>query len=113
MLWATIDNSDNYLTPGALVNVQLTKKIDVRKPAVPISAIQISQQGQFVWVLNPTTNEVAPMPVQPGEIIGAHQIVSGLHPGQKIVIDGMHKIIPTPGQAPKVKPVYKKVPVTK
>lgn len=110
MLWATIDNSDNYLTPGALVTVQLTKKIEVRKPAVPISAIQISQQGQFVWVLNSTTNEVAPMPVQPGEIIGAHQIVSGLHPGQKVVIDGMHKIIPRPGQAPKVKPVYKNIP---
>ena len=110
MLWATIDNSDNYLTPGALVTVQLTKKIDVRKPAVPISAIQISQQGQFVWVLNSETNEVAPMPVQPGEIIGAHQIVSGVSPGQKVVIDGMHKIIPIPGKASKVKPTYKNVP---
>ena len=110
MLWATIDNAKNHLTPGALVTVQLTKKIDVRKPAVPISAIQISQQGQFVWVLNPETNEVVPMPVQPGEIIGAHQIVTGLHPGQKVVIDGMHKIIPTPGKTPKVKPVYKNVP---
>lgn len=110
MLWATIDNSDNYLTPGALVTVQLTKKIEVRKPAVPISAIQISQQGQFVWVLNPATNEVVQTPVTPGEVIGAHQLVSGINPGQKVVIDGMHKIIPRPGQAPKVKPVYKNIP---
>lgn len=110
MLWATIDNKEQLLTPGALVTVQMTKKIAEKKPAVPISAIQISQQGQFVWVLNPETNEVAPMPVQPGEIIGAHQIVTGLHPGQKVVIDGMHKIIPRPGQAPKVKPVYKNIP---
>ena len=110
MLWATIDNKEQLLTPGALVTVQMAKKIAEKKPAVPISAIQISQQGQFVWVLNPETNEVAPMPVQPGEIIGAHQIVTGLHPGQKVVIDGMHKIIPRPGQAPKVKPVYKNIP---
>ena len=110
MLWATIDNKEQLLTPGALVTVQMTKKIAEKKPAVPISAIQIGQQGQFVWVLNPETSEVVPMPVQPGEIIGAHQIVTGLHPGQKVVIDGMHKIIPRPGQAPKVKPVYKNVP---
>ena len=85
------------------------KELNLR-PAVGISAIQIGQQGQFVWVLNPETSEVVPMPVQPGEIIGAHQIVTGLHPGQKVVIDGMHKIIPRPGQAPKVKPVYKNIP---
>lgn len=112
-LWATINNADFKLTPGAIVTVQMTKKVSAKKPAVPISAIQISQQGQFVWVLNPETNEVVPMPVKPGEIIGSHQIVSGLSVGQKIVIDGMHKIIPMPGKAPKVNPVYKAPAVTK
>ena len=113
MLWATLDNSENHLTPGALVTVQMTRKIAEKKSAVPISAIQIGPKGQFVWVLNPATNEVVQTPVTPGEVIGAYQLVSGINPGQKVVIDGMHKIIPTPGQAPKVKPVYKKVPVTK
>lgn len=106
MVWATIDNSNYKLTPGAIVTVQVTKKVPEKKSAVPISAIQISQQGQFVWVLNPASNEVMPMPVKPGEIIGAHQIVSGLMPGQHVVVNGMHKIIPTPGKPSKVKPVY-------
>ncbi len=113
MLWATLDNSEYQLTPGALVTVQMTRKTEAKKPAVPISAIQISPQGQFVWVLNPATNEVTSTPVKPGEIVGAYQIVSGVTPGQKIVVDGMHKIIAIPGQTPKVVPTYKNIPVEK
>ncbi|MBO5803296.1 MAG: efflux RND transporter periplasmic adaptor subunit [Lentisphaeria bacterium] len=113
MLWATLDNSENHLTPGALVTVQMTRKITEKKSAVPIPAIQIGPKGQFVWVLNPATNEVVQTPVTPGEVIGAYQLVSGINPGQKVLIDGMHKIIAIPGQTPKVAPTFKNVPVAK
>lgn len=107
MLWAKIDNKDLRLTPGAVVEVLLSRKVQEKKPAVPISAIQISPKGQFVYVLNPANNQVFATPVVPGEIIGGMQIVNGLTPGQIIVIDGMHKIIPIPGQPSIVTPVRK------
>ncbi len=106
-LWATMDNKDLILTPGAIVDVLFSKADTVKKPAVPISAIQTAKDGQFVWVLDEKTNIVSKQPVTAGEIVGPHQIVSGVTAGQLVVTDGMHKIIQMPGVPAMVKPVRK------
>ncbi len=106
-LWATMDNKDLVLTPGAIVDVLLSRASAVKKPAVPVSAIQTAKDGQFVWVLDEKTNIVSKQPVVAGEIIGSRQIVSGVTPGQVVVTDGMHKIIQMPGVPAAVSPVRK------
>ena len=107
MLWAKIDNKDHRLTPGAVVDVLLSKKVPQKRPAVPISAVQISKNNQFVWVLDPATNMVRQQPVVPGELVGGNQIVTGVKPGDLVVTEGTHKIIMLPGVPPVVNPVRK------
>lgn len=83
MLWAIMDNKDLKLTPGGLVDAMISKTIQEKKPAVPVSSLQISKAGQFVWVVDEKTGMVSQVPVIPGETVGDFQIVSGnLHPGQ-------------------------------
>ncbi len=106
-IWATMDNKNLVLTPGAIVDVLLSKADSVKKPAVPISAIITEKDGQFVWVLDEKTNIVAKQPVAAGEIVGSRQIVSGVTAGQTVVSDGMHKIIQVPGVPAAVRPVRK------
>src|SRR5262249_60703543 len=47
---ATMPNTDDLLWPGTLVNVQLTLR-DEDAVVIPSAAVQISQQGTFVFAV--------------------------------------------------------------
>ena len=53
MLRATAPNSSHRLWPGQFVNVRLVLATLPRAVLVPSQATQISQQGEFVYVVNP------------------------------------------------------------
>ncbi|MBO4490881.1 MAG: efflux RND transporter periplasmic adaptor subunit [Lentisphaeria bacterium] len=106
MLWCIFENKSGRLIPGGVVDAFISRKVTEKFPAIQISAIMQSKQGQFVYVLD-GENKAQYRPVTTGEIVGSRQIIlSGLKEGETVIVDGTHKVMP--GQV--VNPVFVKAP---
>jgi membrane fusion protein, multidrug efflux system len=83
---ATMPNTDDLLWPGTLVNVQLTLR-DEEAVVVPTAAVQVSQQGTFVFVLR--DGKAAVQAVKVARVAGRETVLeSGLQGGETVVTDG-------------------------
>lgn len=83
---AVMDNSDEALWPGTLVNVALTLRHE-EAVTVPSVAVQTGQAGPFVFVVTNGAAAVRPVKVervQDGEAV----VVEGLSGGETVVTDG-------------------------
>ncbi len=83
---ATMPNEDEILWPGTLVNTQLTLR-EEEAVVVPTAAVQVSQTGNFVFVVK---NDVAHVqPVKAERMVEQYTIISsGLSGGETVVTDG-------------------------
>jgi membrane fusion protein, multidrug efflux system len=83
---ATMPNTDELLWPGTLVTVQLTFREEAAV-TVPSTAVQVSQTGSYVFVVN---NDVATVrPVQVARVLGSESVLaSGLEGGETVVTNG-------------------------
>ncbi|MFZ5780419.1 MAG: MdtA/MuxA family multidrug efflux RND transporter periplasmic adaptor subunit [Pseudomonadota bacterium] len=105
-LRAVFENKDEALYPNQFVNVRLL--VDTVKDAtvVPVAAIQRGQPGTFVYLAK-ADDTVAVRVVELGVTDGEKvQIVSGLQPGEQVVVDGTDRLregakIRRPGTAPR------------
>jgi len=83
---ATMPNQDEILWPGTLVTTQLTLRVE-QAVTVPSTAVQVSQTGNFVFVIKDGVANVQQVKVERTDgtisIIGA-----GLQGGETIVTDG-------------------------
>jgi multidrug efflux system membrane fusion protein len=83
---ATMPNTDELLWPGTLVRTQLTLRVE-EAVTVPSVAVQVSQNGNFVFVINGDTAKVQPVKVE--RIVGNMAVIAtGLQDGETVVIDG-------------------------
>jgi membrane fusion protein, multidrug efflux system len=83
---ATMPNTDDLLWPGTLVNVQLTLR-DEEAVVVPTAAVQVSQQGTFVFVVR--DGKAAVQAVKVARVAGRDTVLeSGLQGGETVVTDG-------------------------
>ncbi|MBI3820362.1 MAG: efflux RND transporter periplasmic adaptor subunit [Planctomycetes bacterium] len=109
-LKATFPNEDSALWPGQFVNVYL--QISERKDAVliPTEAVQAGQAGSFLFVVQ-SDETVEVRPVQTGLATGGESIIiKGLAKGERVVRDGLQRLVPGArvaarerGAAPEVK----------
>jgi RND family efflux transporter MFP subunit len=83
---ATMPNDREALWPGTLINTSLTLRADPRV-TVPASAIQLSQSGQFVFVVKDDSATVRPVKVE-RTVDNVAAIESGLAEGEVVVTDG-------------------------
>jgi membrane fusion protein, multidrug efflux system len=83
---ASMPNEDELLWPGTLVTAQVTLRTE-NAIVVPSLAVQVSQQGNFVFVVK---NNVATVtPVKVARLLGAETVIeSGLNDGDVVVTDG-------------------------
>jgi RND family efflux transporter MFP subunit len=83
---ATMPNTDELLWPGTLVTVQLTFREEAAV-TVPSTAVQVSQTGTYVFVVD---NDVATVrPVQIARVLGNESVLaSGLEGGETVVTNG-------------------------
>jgi len=83
---ATMPNEHEILWPGTLVNAELTLRSE-ESIAVPSNAIQVSQSGNFVFVVE---NNVAKVrKVQVARTVGNESVIgNGLNGGETVVTDG-------------------------
>jgi multidrug efflux system membrane fusion protein len=83
---ASIPNADELLWPGTLVSAQVTLRTE-DAIVVPTAAVQVSQQGNFVFVVK--DNVATATPVKVARLLGAETVIeSGVSDGDVVVTDG-------------------------
>jgi len=83
---ATMPNEHEVLWPGTLVTTELTLRIE-QAVVVPSNAVQVSQTGSFVFVINDNVAKVQPVKVE--RTVGELSVIgSGLKGGETVVTDG-------------------------
>jgi multidrug efflux system membrane fusion protein len=93
-LKATFDNAAHVLWPGQFADVKLTLKSQPNAVVVPTAALQTSQSGTYVYVVNQDLT-AQPQPVKVGWNVGEDTVIaSGLQPGQRVVTDGQLRLTP-------------------
>ena len=98
----TFPNDDRRLWPGQFVNVKVTLTSDPHAIVVPSTAVQASQQGQYVFVVK-KDQTVELRTVAVARTRGDESIIqSGLRTGETVVTDGHIRLVP--GSRINVKP---------
>lgn len=83
---ATMPNEEELLWPGTLVNVRITLRQETAV-TVPTAAVQVSQQGNFVFVVQDGAAKVQAVTV--GRVVGSESVIdSGLKGGEVVVTNG-------------------------
>lgn len=91
---AVLPNSDQRLRPGQFVRVTLAGATYINALAVPQRAVLEGPTGKIVMTVN-AQGMVEPRPVEVGEWAGADWIItSGIHPGERVIVDGVMKARP-------------------
>ena len=89
---ARFSNPEGKLWPGAFVNVALTARVISGAVIVPQAAIVQSARGTLVYAVQ--GDKAVPRPVQVLYAQGEEAAVSGLKPGERIVLDGRQNVRP-------------------
>ena len=108
---AVFGNEDGSLIPGLFARMQLGAANNNDVILINDHAINTDQSVKFVWVVG-EDNKVMYRPVKLGGVAeGMRVITDGLKPGEKIVINGIQRVM-MPGQAitPKIIPMDGKDP---
>ena len=90
---AVFDNREGRFTPGLSARVKLSAGKPYEAILVPERAITTDQTRRIVLVVGPN-RVVEPREVKPGALIGAMRVVTGVKPGENIVVDGLQRAIP-------------------
>jgi membrane fusion protein, multidrug efflux system len=93
-LKANFTNTDRSLWPGAFVTARVKVRTEHAATVVPDRAVQRGEAGTYVYLLQPDQT-VAVRQVKPGPTAeGFTDILSGLKPGETIVVDGQSRLAP-------------------
>jgi len=104
-LRAKFDNTKGIILPGLFVTLIIESQEKESMAMVPQAAVQASQQGKFVLIVD-DSNTVKQRHVVLGRRINAMWVVlEGLEEGEQVIIEGLQKV--RPGVA--VNPVLKAV----
>lgn len=89
---ATFPNAAERLWPGQFVNVAITLRVEPEALVVPQAAVQIGQDGTYVFVIKPD-NTVEMRPVTVSRTIDGRSVVAkGLEAGERVVTDGQLRL---------------------
>ena len=94
-LRATFKNPDNKLIHGDLVTVKLYANKPTNVPIVPVTAVMENQAGKFVYKID--ENDLPQLTyIKTAGQDGDNWLISdGVKQGDKIILDGLQKVIPS------------------
>ncbi len=90
---AVFDNKDQALWPGAFVDVSLTVQTLKDALVVPQAAVIPGERGKTVYVVE-AGNKAQPRRVEVVHAAGLEAVVTGLQPGDRVVVDGRQNLRP-------------------
>jgi membrane fusion protein, multidrug efflux system len=91
---AVFDNADGAFTPGLFARIRLVSRTVTPVALAPEQALGTDLGKRFVLILG-AGNRVEYRPVTLGRAVGEYHIVlSGLKPGDRIVVSGLQKVKP-------------------
>ena len=86
-------NADSALFANQFVNIQLRIKSIDNAVVVPVTAVRLGGNGDFVFVLNAAERTVSIRPVIRGQATGEKVVIaSGLKTGEQVIIDGADRL---------------------
>ncbi len=92
ILKGVFDNTKDRLWPGQFVNVSLTLRVEPSALVVPAQAVQVGQNGSYVFVIKPDKT-AEPRNVTVSRSIGGDSIIAkGLDEGEQVVLDGQLRL---------------------
>jgi multidrug efflux system membrane fusion protein len=92
-LKAVFENEDNALFPNQFVNVRLLVEVQHDALLIPLSAVQISNQARYVFVVNKEDQTVSQRTIVTGKSEdGLIAVSEGLSAGEVVVTDGLDKL---------------------
>jgi len=103
---ARFTNSKLALFPSQFVNVQLMVRTIENAVVVPVTAVRLGAQGDYVYVLNGAERTVSLRPVKRGPAtVDKIVIASGLKAGERVITEGADRLkdgarVVLPGDAP-------------
>lgn len=90
---AVLPNADEKLWPGAFVSVSVVLGTEAQAISVPSAAIQIGQQGPYLFVV-PASNVAELRNVKIDRVIGSDSVIAnGLATGDRVVVDGQLRLV--------------------
>lgn len=94
LLRGLFPNENERLWPGQFVNAALTLTTLTNAILVPSQAVQVGQDGQYVFVVTPEMNADA-RPVAVGNRVGEETVIeSGVRAGEQVVTSGQLRLVP-------------------
>jgi len=88
-------NPTHTLWPGQYVNVRLVLGERRQALTVPAAAVQRSQSGTYVYVVDGDSQTVQPQAIEVANIQDGIAIIDkGVSAGQRVVVDGQYKLKP-------------------
>ena len=91
---ATFQNPENKLLHGEFVNVKLYANNKIKVPVVPLIAVQENQEGKYVYTLDGKgLPKLTYIKVQ-GQSGNNWIVKSGLKAGDKVITEGILKVMP-------------------
>lgn len=93
-LKAVFPNAERQLWAGSFVNAEVTTSVEKGALTVPTNALQISDKGQFVYVVGADdTVTVRPVKVRQ-RTRGVALVAEGLNDGETVVVQGQYRLRP-------------------
>lgn len=99
-LRARFDNRERVLWPGQFINVDLSLGTQQAAIVIPAVAIAEGPNGSYVFVVK-ADSAVEQRPVKVDRLAGDDALVSGVKPGERVVVDGRSRL--TPGAHVKIR----------
>ena len=90
---AEFANKDERLWPGAFVTIRLAVQTLAGASVIPQAAVIQSPRGKIVYVVD-ASSKVAARPVEIAYASGEEVAVTGVKPGERIVLDGRQNLRP-------------------
>lgn len=92
-LRARFENRAHVLWPGQFVTVNLALATSEPAIVVPVVAVSEGPQGSYLYVVDDQLT-VSQRPITVDRLAGDDALVSGVQPGERIVVDGQSRLVP-------------------
>lgn len=91
---AEFANQNLSLWPGQYVDVEAELGVEPEAAIVPTVALQVGQDGLFVFVITSENKADMRKVTVSGSDAERSAVTSGLKPGERVVVDGQHRLSP-------------------